>query len=542
MLQQTALGILKTGRNVYLTGAAGAGKTHVLNQYIAYLREHGVGVAVTASTGIAATHINGMTIHSWSGIGVKDYLSDYELDALGQRQHLVRRFEKTDVLIIDEVSMLAPHTLDMVDAVCRELKRTPEAFGGMQVVFAGDFFQLPPVVRGSSDVQFADSAQSWQAADIRTCYLTEQYRQQDDPLVDILNDIRDGEVTARSRTLLAERAMPAPEDAHAVLLFTHNENVDARNAQELHHITGTSATYDMTHTGRAALVASLTKGVLAPERLELKVGAQVMFVKNDPERQFANGTLGEVVAIDGAYPVVETHDGRRITAEPMTWEIVEDGKVRASVTQIPLRLAWAITVHKSQGMSLDTVEIDLSRAFVAGQGYVALSRARTLDGLYLREFNETALQMNPYVCELDARLREVSDKWEHIFTQFSDEKVTALQKAFIDAVGGRMSTSDSTEESLPTHLKTVALLTEGTTVEHIADARGLTVGTVLMHLEKLRTAGHDALDVLRPEETFLDEVREAYKQARTTKLPEIHRRLQGRYTFEELRLARLFIE
>ena len=153
MTQKEALSILKTGANVFLTGEPGSGKTHTINEYVAYLRERGIEPAVTASTGIAATHIGGMTIHSWSGIGIKTSLDAYELDKLGSSEYLAKRIGRAKILIIDEVSMLSAGTLSMVDAVCREVRRNPEPFGGLQVIFVGDFFQLPPIVRMNTEAK-----------------------------------------------------------------------------------------------------------------------------------------------------------------------------------------------------------------------------------------------------------------------------------------------------------------------------------------------------------------------------------------------------
>ena len=537
MQQKTALNILKTGRNVYLTGAAGAGKTYVLNAYIDHLKAHHVGVGITASTGIAATHIGGMTIHAWSGIGIKDYLSEWDVDALTQRQPLVKRFERTDVLIIDEVSMLRPEVLDMVDTVAKALKRSDEPFGGMQVVLCGDFYQLPPVVRGSGETLFADSASAWALGDFKTCYLTEQHRHGEDMLARILNDIRDGDVTEETHKHLNGRMSDA-DVADAVVLNTHNAHVDAHNQEKLAALTGESAVYDMQTSGRKNMVESLIKSVLAPFELELKVGARVMFVKNAPDQEYVNGTLGEVIAIDGAYPIVRTHDGREVVAHPVTWEVVDDGKVVASVAQVPLRLAWAITVHKSQGMTLDAVIVDLSRAFTPGQGYVALSRARTLNGLYLRGLNAQALAVHPYVQELDVHLRAASDKWEQVFERFSEEKVRALQEEFIQSVAG----DAPAPPSLPTHLQTLALLKEHMSLKDIARERSLTVATIIGHLEKLRELGEaDAYTYLMPDADVVDTIREETGGDVHAKLAPLHAALNGIYTFEELRLARLFV-
>ncbi|MAZ67754.1 helicase [bacterium] len=539
MQQKIALDILKTGRNVYLTGAAGSGKTHVLNSYISYLRKHNAVVGVTASTGIAATHLNGMTIHSWSGIGVKDYLSEWDLDTMMQRQPLVRRLERTDILIIDEVSMLRPEILDMVDMVARALKRSKDPFGGMQVVLSGDFFQLPPVVRKTTEEIFADTARSWCEADFRVCYLTEQYRQEGGKLLSILNDIRDGEVSAVSRKALQERLLTNGGYAEdPVVLYTHNKDVDERNATELKKIDSDSVVYEMTSGGRANLIESLKKSVLAPEKLELKVGARVMFVKNSSEQEYVNGTLGEVISLEGEYPLIKTKTGHEVVARPVSWETTDDTKVLASVTQVPLRLAWAITVHKSQGMSLDVVEADLSKAFAPGQGYVALSRSRTLNGLVLKGLNPTALQVHPYVRERDEQLQAESRRWENVFQKFSKAKVQQMHEEFVDRVGHAVSQSPG----IPTHFKTQALAKRGGSIADMAKERGLTKATVLSHLEKLKDAGEDELlEYLKPNQDELNEIERAFKRSKGDKLSPVHKLLRGKYTYEQLRLARLFL-
>jgi ATP-dependent exoDNAse (exonuclease V) alpha subunit len=540
MQQETALRILKTGRNVYITGAAGSGKTHLLGQYIAYLRAHNVGIGVTASTGIAATHLAGMTIHSWAGLGIKDFLSEWDLDALTQRQPLVKRLERTDVLIIDEVSMLRPEILDMVDQVARTLKRVAQPFGGMQVVLSGDFFQLPPVVQGGGEEVFADTAQAWREGDFRVCYLTEQFRQEGGRLLRILNDIRDGETSIESRDALHERLIPATQRTkNTVVLHTHNKDVDTRNALELEKIRGDSVVYEMTCTGRPQLVEALKKSVLAPAELTLKVGARVMFVKNSPEHEYANGTLGEVISLDGEYPLVRTHAGKKIIARPVSWETVDDASVLASVTQVPLRLAWAITIHKSQGMSLDSVEVDLSKAFAPGQGYVALSRARTLDGLVLRGINATALHVHPYVRDRDEQLQGESQRWERVIKQFSSEKIGRMHAKFIQEVGR----AEQRNKATPTHIVTKKLLSEGKDVIKIAQERALTKSTILSHLEKLNETGESEVFAhLKPKEEELGEIAVAITESGGEKLSPVYKILKGKYTYEKLRLARLFIK
>ncbi len=552
MKQETALNILKAGRNVFLTGAAGTGKTYVLNEYVRWLREHAISVGITASTGIAATHLGGMTIHSWSGIGIKDYLSEWDLDALTQKQYLAKRIERVKVLVIDEVSMLAPNTLDMVDQVCRVVKRSSEPFGGMQIVLSGDFFQLPPVVRGASSELFADSAQCWSGADIRECYLTEQYRHEDNSYAQLLNDIRDGNVSSDTHEKLNSRINAKLDvDGEPTRLYTHNVDVDARNAEELAKLGGSTTKFEMKGRGKKNLVEALKRGVLAPETLELKKNARVMFVKNDREGRYVNGTIGTVVGYELGNPVVETLSGERIVAEDVEWNIEEDGKPLATVEQIPLRLAWAITVHKSQGMSLDAAEIDLSKAFTPGQGYVALSRLRTLGGLVLTGLNEQALQMHPYVVGLDLRLRAQSHKWEKVIERFETDEMKEMHKAHILDSGGSLDKKkvkkEKLEAKLSTHEKTYNLINQSVTLKDIAKERGLKEETIIGHLEQLLATPNSNLGVgdiekfnVFSKKDFVD-IKNVFNEVGTEKLAPAHGKLKGKFTYKELRLARLFV-
>ena len=193
MTQEQSLNILKSGANVFLTGEPGSGKTYTINRYIAWLRERGVEPAITASTGIAATHVGGMTIHAWSGIGIKRSLSDWDLEALLEREPLVRRVRLAHVLIIDEVSMLDAHTLAMVDSAVRTLRGNERPFGGLQVIFVGDFFQLPPVSKGEQS-KFAFESPAWDEANPLHCYLNEQHRQEDGVFLELLGALRAGKL------------------------------------------------------------------------------------------------------------------------------------------------------------------------------------------------------------------------------------------------------------------------------------------------------------------------------------------------------------
>jgi ATP-dependent exoDNAse (exonuclease V) alpha subunit len=435
------LTILKTGANVFLTGEPGSGKTHLVNQYVAYLRSNGIEPAITASTGIAATHIGGLTIHSWSGIGIRRDLTKYDLDHIGQNRNVVRRVGKAYILIIDEVSMLSARTLSMIELVTRELRRNEEPFGGLQVILVGDFFQLPPVDRREDLVseQFAFGSSAWSALNPLVCYLSEQHRQEDAVFLEFLSAIRRAVVNESHRQLLRTRYAPKPKDG-ITQLYSHNVDVDEINNAELTKLAGAEKTFQMTSHGGEKLVLALKRGCLSPEILALKVGARVMFTKNDVTRhQYSNGTLGTVTGFvkEGGWPVIKTNAGKTIFAETDEWQIEDNGRVLARISQIPLRLAWAMTVHKSQGLSLETAHMDLSQTFEYGQGYVALSRVRTLAGLSLAGLNQRALEVHPEILAKDADFRAQSDQARVAFDKIPVSELRTMHTNFLRACSSK---------------------------------------------------------------------------------------------------------
>lgn len=419
MTQKEALKILEGGHNAYLTGAAGSGKTYLLNEYIRLLKKRGVNVGITASTGIAATHIGGLTIHSWAGIGVKDEVSDTELKIIAGKRRIAKRFRLTDVLIIDEISMLDANRLDMLERLSRFARGNFSSFGGMQVVLSGDFFQLPPVAaEGKPLPRFAYQSDAWKTLDLKVCYLHERHRHDDPEFLGILDAIRGSAVTQTTTDRLRTRLHAAlPEIKRITKLYAHNLEVDAENARELAKLPGEAMSYFMETRGVPAIAAVLKRGCLAPEELILKKDAVVMFVKNNFEKGYVNGTLGTVLSFDeSGHPLVKTSNGRIIAASPATWDIEENGRIVAEIKQIPLRLAWAITIHKSQGITLDAAEIDLSNAFEKGMGYVALSRVRSLRGIRLLGLNNTALEVHPEIIAFDKTLKERSENARQKFS------------------------------------------------------------------------------------------------------------------------------
>lgn len=624
-----------------MTGSAGSGKTYTLNQYIDYLRARRVPVAVTASTGIAATHMNGTTIHSWSGIGIKDELTDRDLSNLSRKQFLADRLKDTAVLIIDEISMLHAKQINLVSQVLKHVRKNDAAFGGIQVVVAGDFFQLPPIgSKGETNREkFAFMSEAWLDAKFHICYLSEQHRQVSEAanggldLDDILNQIRRQEVTFEAIAAL-EATFDQNVDIKRTRLYTHNLNVNSINDKELAALDGEMMRFTATSTGDSKLVETLKKTVRTQDDLVLKVGAKVMFIKNNTELGVSNGTMGELIGFAAVkinddkdnnddlieddsesiesdtdknikgkgkkttkdkekpkvkkpttqkMPVVRLNSGREVIAEPEEW-IIEDetGDVLASYEQVPLCLAWAITIHKSQGMTLDAAEIDLSRTFELGQGYVALSRLKSLAGLQLLGMNDMSLQLDPLARGADKRFLALSDEADANYAMLDEESMTQAHEKFILKSGGTLNKSvidayanlqkkrreqqqaqldkkqklgnQVSDKSDSTLLATRILLEESLSIAEISQARQLSQSTIMRHIGELKSQDPSlACDHLRPDDEVMTAVGNAYVAIKVAnnpndfnddgsiKLRPIFDHLKQSIDYNTIRLALIFI-
>lgn len=564
MNQDEVFDILAMGQNVFLTGAAGSGKTFLINRFIKHCHEHGIGIAITASTGIAATHIGGMTIHSWSGLGIREVLSDEDIDTIISREYIAKRFAKTSVLVIDEISMMSGGFLSNLDRLLKSARVSMDPFGGIQIILVWDFFQLPPVSRGSDMVEFAFEHPIWREMKLISCVLTTQYRQvmksiesriqneeSEDPLLTILNEIRAWQVTTRSLSLLESRNIPVETEDHTEL-FTRNISVDAYNTERLNAISGDIFIFDMHSKGSLPLVEALKKWCLAPESLVLKIGARVMFVKNNFEAWYANGSIGHITGRYEWLPIVELHDGTKIIADYAEWSVEEWGKVKAAIAQIPLRLAWAITVHKSQGMTLESAVMDLSDAFVAGQWYVALSRVRSLEGLILKGINRRALEIDPRVREYDELLRIASIRASERLSLIPIWEKKDKTESAILRLWGALEVLKLTEKSkktskTATHEETYVLFQIGLSLEEIAVERSLKVSTIYAHIEKLIEEGKKVdLEKIRPlDEERLARILNGFRVLSTEALSPVREYLYDtygdEYDYDEVRLARLFL-
>lgn len=549
MTQDEALDILKLGYNVFLTGPPGSGKTFLLNRYIDYLKRHHKRVAVTASTGIAATHMQGTTIHSWTGLGVKEKLSDGDIRKLLKKSYLRKRFRDTNVLIIDEISMLHAFQFDLINQICQAFKDNPEPFGGMQIICSGDLFQLPPVQKGGGAARFVTESEIWKNMDMKICYLKEQHRQKkDNELFALLNYIRNNEADEARNLLLNGEYRAKLFSIIPTKLYTHNVDVDAINNFELAKIEGEEFVYQMESRGDKNIVAILRQNCLASEKLVLKKGAKVMFVKNNSDKGYVNGTLGEVINFDeSGLPIIKTFTNNHIVAAPASWTIEENEEVKAEVSQIPLRLAWAITVHKSQGMNLDAAEIDLSKSFIEGMGYVALSRLRQISGLKLIGINKLAFLVNEEVLKLDRVFKQMSEEVAEDFRKIPFWLKRRKQRQFLCSlprVSRSKKNNEERTETISTYEQTRTLVLEKLPIKEIARRRNLTEDTILQHLEKLMANGEEEIDLeyLQPPKERFEKIKMVFQQTGNRQLNPVREILGQDFSYQELKLVRLFID
>ena len=508
----------KTDMSLFLTGKAGTGKTTFLREVVHYTKKKCI---VLAPTGIAAVNAGAMTIHSFFQFGLGPFVqgviepkSDFRINK--SKLELIRHLQ---LLIIDEVSMVRADLMDHIDVELRRIRRNSKPFGGVQLLMIGDLQQLPPIAHGGEDEllrQYYKTLYFFSSAALKSmkysCIeLKNVYRQTDRHFIDILNHARDCTLTSQDISALNARYVPGfspkPEDGY-IRLMTHNRQVDYVNETEMEKLDSKPYTFVAAVTGTFPEESYPTANSLT-----LKKGAQVMFIKNDPERRFINGTLGEVKSIDkNSISVRLTESGTVIDVEPMEWQNIryqfdEESKEISSkqigrFKQYPLKAAWAITVHKSQGLTFDKAIIDVHAAFSPGQAYVALSRCRTLDGLVLSSPVSASVFMRDNA--VDAYMNYISRPVEEFafsscYEYFEYEKkpepeeVASADKVKVNKEKPKKEKKeelrDDTGKKLNTFEYSYWLYNQGDTVEQIAEKRKLNPVTIEGHLARYVASG-----------------------------------------------------
>jgi len=406
--QTTALQAVKDGKNIFLTGAGGTGKSYTINAIVAWAKEADILTAVTAMTGCAALLLNGRTLHSWSGIGLGRQ-SPSMLSAIVEKNAKARRnWCDTKLLIIDEISMITPELLEKLDHVARRVrKEVSKPFSGLQLVLSGDFCQLPPI----NIDRFAFETPIWPTLIGETHTLTQIERQRDPTFQRILTEARMGAVSQESLAILKSRVgldwTSSTDGIRPTLIYSRNTDVDKINRANMDALVTESRifhaetvyknnTTKVRETVTDADLHRIDADAQYEPVLELKVGAQVMLIKNQPERSLMNGSRGVITGFSpSGLPMVRFRGTGSFIIERVSWFLPHQNVGRS---QIPLKIAYAITIHKSQGASLDSALIDIGNSiFEYGQAYVALSRVRTLEGLFIHRLQPTAIVCHPKV-------------------------------------------------------------------------------------------------------------------------------------------------
>ncbi|XP_012263340.2 ATP-dependent DNA helicase PIF1 [Athalia rosae] len=411
--QTSILNAALGGQNLFFTGSAGTGKSFLLRRIIAALPPD-VTMA-TASTGVAACHIGGITLHQFAGIGMGTASLEkcYEL---ASRSSVAQVWRRTKYLVIDEISMVDGVFFDKIEAVARKIRRNEKPFGGIQLILCGDFLQLPPVVKYDGKLTFCFQSKSWKDCVKRTFELKKVHRQNDSTFINILNSIRIGRVTKEiTETLVATARQQIEKDGIlATRLCTHINDAKLINESKLDQLEEKSRIFNAEDSDINA-TKILDQQLPVPSSLVLKVGAQVMLLKNiNVANGLVNGARGVVIRIDADAPVVHFRTGKDYKAKSEKWTVKTVSGSVISRKQIPLKLAWAFSIHKSQGLTLDCVEMSLGRVFDAGQAYVALSRAQNLQSLRVLDFNATQVWANPVVLEFYRNFRRELHEMEFI--------------------------------------------------------------------------------------------------------------------------------
>ena len=569
-MQDTALNILKTGNNVFITGSAGTGKTFLLNKYTFYLKSRKIIPTIVAPTGIAASHLQGQTIHSFFSLGIRSEIDDYYIESLLEKKYLQTRFSKLKVLIVDEISMVSPEMFSAMDRILRAFKENDIPFGGVQTILSGDFFQLPPISREPKDKRFAWQSPSWKELELKTCYLQEKFRQDDNVLITILDEIRGGNVSSNSYDILNSRYHKELDiDFTPTKLYTHNIDVDRINSDELSKINNPAKVFKYKSEGTAKNIEKIFKSSLVLEEISLKKDAVVMFIKNNHELGYVNGTTGVVVNFDKqtGLPIVKTSYGSLINLGLEDWTIENDsGNIVAKVSQIPLKLAWAITIHKSQGMTLDSAEIDLSKTFEVGQGYVALSRIKNIDGLRLMGLNDKALTVDPLILHIDDRIKAASAKASNEISALAPKKLQEIFESYMLSIDGITDVKKIQEQETvlksekkviansvtPTHIQTKELIESSNSIDELALSRGMSKGTIIKHLSILKEQDSSInLDKFMPDTKIITLVQDALTKIKAKNNPDdfsedgkprlkpIFEALDSNVSYDDIRIALL---
>lgn len=403
--QKAALRVLNGEDNVFLTGGAGTGKSFLLKRFLKGLDKDKY--PVLASTGAAAVLIGGRTFHSFFGLGIMDGGPDQTIERALKDRRVLKRLKNATGFVMDEVSMIPGIVLATAERICSMVRRDPRPWGGLKVIAVGDFAQLPPISFNSSERDWAFLSPAWEHSQFCSVHLTEIMRSRgDSDFCEILSDVRKGLVSDRVRDFLNYRSiLPEDEEFKGSVLYARKVDVERINNIKLQKLDGPSQFYNTEYVGEEKFVTSLKKTAPIAPVIELRQGALVMIRQNDPQGRWVNGTLAHVHHLDKFNIELKLFSGRVCDMEKTTFTLLDaEGNIVASAKNYPLSLAYAVTIHKAQGATLDQIVVSLKGLWEPGQAYVAMSRVQEASGLMIDGWDERSIFSDPKVQQFHRNL------------------------------------------------------------------------------------------------------------------------------------------
>ncbi len=537
--QEKALDMLEREGNIFLTGAAGTGKSFLLNRYLADKPTELF--PIVASTGAAAVLVGGRTFHSFFGLGIMEGGIDATVARATRSPKLVRRLLTAACVIIDEVSMLSGTTLLAAERVARTVRGKNEPWGGLRIIAVGDFAQLPPVTPGAQVKDWAFLHPVWRESNFQPALLSTVMRTRDGEFLDVLNLVRAGAANEQVRAFLEERLVDDTEFIEGTRLYAHRHSAESYNLHRLASLGGEERSFPTLYEGDERSVETAKKSMPVPDILQLKKGALVMMRKNDvsEERLFVNGSLGHVTGIAEEVLTIRLLTGPEIEVEKQKFSALDgDGRELAAAWNFPVTLAWATTIHKAQGTSLDSLIVDLSALWEPGQAYVAMSRVRSGAGLHVERWQASSIRAEPLV------------------TQFYDSLAVEMERyvprAFFAPVDLRQREAEPDEEQEVRRMAKrsaakakkratdlLSLVRERASLQEMVDATGYKADRLPLHLEKLLRQGEMfSLQHLIEDVPSLGAIREAFETCGLAKLKPAYEHLREEVDYDTLRLVR----
>ncbi|MFH1670755.1 MAG: helix-turn-helix domain-containing protein [Patescibacteria group bacterium] len=534
--QSKALHLLNGTENIFLTGAAGTGKSFLLQQYL-----NGKGrkeYPVLASTGAAAVIVDGRTFHSFFGLGIMEGGKDATVVRALKSRQLWNRLQRAECIVIDEVSMLSGETVATAEEIARCARGNSEPWGGVRIIAVGDFAQLPPVQKDGGEKDWAFLHPAWEQSQFQPVFLHTAVRTNEPKLLDVLRCVREGIVNDEVRAFLKSRMAPSNPEFNGTRLFPHRSSADHYNMQKLNSLPGNQQEFETYYEGGGRHVEQLKKQCPIPEILYLKTGALVMFRKNDTSfpYRYVNGSLGKVTSMDSDCIFVCLLDGTQVDVHREEFSLLDgNGTIRARAENFPITLAWASTIHKAQGASIDRLMVSMSGLWESGHAYVALSRARSEKGLFIEAWDEESIFTESAVQEF---YESVQSQWEQKASTLSatppmQPKPSSLSR---DRIRG------SKKSTIPNYIQTEALLKERLSIREIAEKLGWKDGTIINHIERLVTEGRAPdISYLHPPPQNFMEIKKLFDLHGTEALKPVHDDLKGKYSYDDIRLVRAFL-